>query len=288
MNSNRSVLIAGAGTMGRGLTELLALAGFEVQLWDIYPRQLGRASAAVERVLRKHARLGRLSEAQLEETLERIRLISDFRVLNPRTEYVIEAVVEDLEIKQKLLAQIEGFLPNAWYASHTASLSIEKLSSSLKRPERLIGMHFFNPAPVMPLVEIVYSIKTDKNWLRKAIELAEEDLGKQTVVVKDVPGFVSSRLGTALALEAMRMLEQNVASAEDIDKAMEYGYRHPMGPLRQSDWIGLDVRLSVAQVLYRELGNECFKPPLILEKMVAEGKLGRKSGQGFYKWSPED
>lgn len=273
--------------MGRGIAELMAISGFEVQLWDHLPGVLGRASAAVESSLRKQAELGRISAEQFDETLGRIRLISDLKVVHPRTELAIEAVIEDMEIKKALFTRIEELLPDAWFASHTASLSILALSSALKRPQRLIGMHFFNPATVMPLVEIVYCIRTDERWLRRAVQLAERELNKQTIVVKDSPGFASSRLGISMALEAMRMVEQEVASVEDIDKAMEYGYRHPMGPLRQSDWIGLDMRLSVARVLYNEFKSEIFRPPQILERMVAGGKLGRKTGEGFYKWPKE-
>lgn len=283
----KSILIAGAGTMGRGIAELMAAAGLEVQLWDLHPSALGRASASIERSLRKQFEIGRMSRVKLDETLERLRLVSDFRVVNPRTDLVLEAVVEDLEAKRKVFRDTEERLPNAWFVTHTASISVGSIGEGLKRPERLVGMHFFNPAPVMPLVEIVYSIKTDREWLTRATNFAEADLGKQTVVVRDTPGFASSRLSTVQALEAMRMVEQRIASVEDIDKAMEYGYRHPMGPLRLSDWVGLDVRLSIARVLYAELKSEVFKPPRLLEQMVAEGKLGRKTGQGFYRW-PKD
>lgn len=283
----RTILIAGAGTMGRGITELMALNSVEVQLWDHNPGQLGRASAALEKTLRKQVLLERISQQEFDETLGRIRLISDFRVVNAATNVVIETVIEDMAIKRAVLARIEEFLPDAWFATNTSSLSIEKIASALDRPERLVGLHFFNPALVMPLVEVVYSMRTDEQWLRRSREFVEKQLGKQTIVVKDSPGFASSRLSVLLALEAMRMFEQGVASAEDIDKSMEYGFRHPMGPLRQSDWMGLDVRLSIARVLHEELRNEAFRPPKILENLVAEGKLGKKTGEGFYKWPKE-
>jgi 3-hydroxybutyryl-CoA dehydrogenase len=283
----KSVLIAGAGTMGRGVAELMALSGFEVQLWDHIPRTLGRSSAAIEKSLRNQVAVGRITSEDFDAALERIRLISDLRVVSPRTDIVLEVVVEDLEIKRGVFRAIEAALPDAWFATHTASLSIEALALALRRPERLLGMHFFHPPTVIPLVEISYGPRTDRDWLKLAVELAERDLGKETIVLKDTPGFASSRLGVTIALEAMRMVEQGVASVEDIDKAMEYGYRHPMGPLRQSDWIGLDVRLSIARVLHRELRSDTFKPPRILERLVAEGKLGRKTGQGFYKWPKE-
>lgn len=273
--------------MGRGIAELMALAGFEVQLWDHQPSVLGRASSAIERSLRKQQAIGRFGAVQLDETLERLRLISDLRVVHPKTDLVIEAIVEDLAQKQEFFTRVEKTLPEAWYVTHTASLRISDIATAMNRPERLIGMHFFYPAPVMPLVEIAYSIKTDENWIRGAIDLAERDLGKQTIILKDTPGFVSSRLATSMALEAMRMYEENVASVEDIDRAMEYGYRFPMGPLRLSDWVGLDVRLQISRILYEELRLDSFKPPQILEQMVAEGKLGRKSGEGFYKWPKE-
>lgn len=287
MDASRSVLVAGAGTMGRGIAELMALRGFEVQLWDLYPKQLGLASAAIERSLKRQTDIGRISDRDLDLTLGRIRLISDLRIVHPRTAYSLEAIIEDMGVKRDLLATIEVQLPDTLLATHTASLSITQLSEALRRPERLVGMHFFHPAAVMPLVEIVYSKRTDERCLSRAIDFAERALGKQTIVVQDSPGFAASRLGMSMALEAMRMVEQKVASIEDIDRAMEFGYRHPMGPLRQSDWIGLDVRLNVAQVLYRELNELAFKPPQILEELVAAGKLGRKTGEGFYKWPKE-
>jgi 3-hydroxybutyryl-CoA dehydrogenase len=270
--------------MGRGIAELLALSGFDVQLWDRNPGQLGRASAAVERSLRKQAEMGGIGDEALDDTLSRLRLISDLKIVHPRTPIVIEAVVEDLEVKRELFRRIEEILPEAWYATHTASLSINQIADCLRRPERLLGLHFFHPAATMPLVEIVYGPRTDDRWLKRAVEFAEFELGKETIIVRDSPGFVSIRLSTAIALEAMRMVEANIASVEDIDRAMEYGYRYPMGPLRYSDWVGLDTRLGSARSLYEQLRLETFRPPRILEEMVAAGKLGRKSGEGFYKW----
>lgn len=284
----RVILIAGAGTMGRGIAELMALSGFEVQLWDRQPGVLGRASANIEKSLRAQKSMGRISVDQLNDTLERIRLISDLSITHPATDLVIEAIVEELAQKQRLLSELQNRLPDAWLITHTSSLCIRELARPLRRPERLVGMHFFNPPMVMPLVEIVYSAFTDRQWLEGAISLAQADLGKQTIIIKDTPGFAASRLSTTLALEAMRMVEQNVASIEDIDRAMEYGYRHPMGPLRLSDWIGLDVRLDIAKNLYRELKSDVFKPPAILERMVSDGKLGRKAGHGFYLWPTSD
>ncbi|MBI3544563.1 MAG: hypothetical protein HY075_14930, partial [Deltaproteobacteria bacterium] len=180
MDFRKSVLIMGAGTMGRGIAELMAFSGFEVQLWDRDPKTLGQASAAVERSVRRQVDAGRITDRELDQTLERVRLISDFRIVHPKTAYVIEAIVEDLEIKRAVFGAIERVLPDAWFASHTSAIGIERLSTGLKRPERLLGLHFFYPVSVMPLVEIVYGVHTDEIWVKKAIELAELELGKKT------------------------------------------------------------------------------------------------------------
>ncbi|HXV75037.1 MAG TPA: 3-hydroxyacyl-CoA dehydrogenase family protein, partial [Candidatus Polarisedimenticolaceae bacterium] len=168
-------------------------------------------------------------------------------------------------------------------ASNTSSLSIDRIADATRLPRRVIGLHFFNPVHLMPLLEIVRGSRTADEIVERAIELGTT-IGKQPIVVRDSPGFASSRLGLALGLEAMRMLEQGVASADDIDKAMTLGYRHPMGPLRLTDLVGLDVRLAIAEYLHRELGSDAFRPPEILRRMVARGDLGKKSGRGFYEW----
>ncbi|MGB3376133.1 MAG: 3-hydroxyacyl-CoA dehydrogenase family protein, partial [Microbacterium sp.] len=199
---------------------------------------------------------------------------------------VIEAVPEDRDLKVDALTRIEAVLEaDAVLASNTSSISIDTLAASLARPDRFLGLHFFNPVPASKLVELVVGSATDaavvadgRDWITA--------LGKTPVVVRDSPGFASSRLGVMLGLEAIRMLEEGVADAADIDAAMELGYRHPMGPLRTTDIVGLDVRLGIAEELARELGSR-FEPPALLRRMVAEGKLGRKSGEGFYVWNEE-
>jgi 3-hydroxybutyryl-CoA dehydrogenase len=198
---------------------------------------------------------------------------------------VIEAVVEDLPVKQRLFAEIERAAPaGALLASNTSSLSIGRIAATMSQPGRLVGMHFFNPVHVMKLVEIVTHGRDSGRAAERAVEFARQ-LGKEPIVVRDSPGFASSRLGVVLGLEAMRMLEQGVASAEDIDKAMELGYNHPMGPLKLTDQVGLDVRLAIAEYLHATLGKPQYEPPKILREKVKKGELGRKTGKGFYTWS---
>jgi len=198
---------------------------------------------------------------------------------------VIEAVVEDLAVKQRLFAEIERRAPPAaLLATNTSSLSVEQIAAALKDPARLLGMHFFNPVHLMRLVEIVRHARTPETYVERVASIVRL-LGKEPIVVHDSPGFASSRLGLVLGLEAMRMVEQGVANVEDIDRAMELGYNHPMGPLKLTDVVGLDVRLAIAEYLHKTLGQSQFEPPKILRDKVARGELGKKSGRGFYAWS---
>jgi 3-hydroxybutyryl-CoA dehydrogenase len=193
--------------------------------------------------------------------------------------------VEDLVIKQRLFADVERAAPRgALLASNTSSLSIGQIAAAMTQPARLVGMHFFNPVHVMKLVEVVTHGRESGPAVERAVEFARR-LGKEPIVVRDSPGFASSRLGVVLGLEAMRMLEQDVASAEDIDKAMELGYNHPMGPLKLTDLVGLDVRLAIAEYLHATLGKPQYEPPKILREKVKKGELGKKTGKGFYTWS---
>ncbi|MGI9625221.1 MAG: 3-hydroxyacyl-CoA dehydrogenase family protein, partial [Longimicrobiales bacterium] len=198
---------------------------------------------------------------------------------------VIEAIPEVMDLKTKLFNDISGFVSDdAILATNTSSLSVTELSEAVTGPSRFLGLHFFNPVHIMSLVEVVRGRDTSEETLDRSLAWVRR-LAKEPIVVRDSPGFASSRLGIALGLEAIRMVEAEVASPEDIDKAMELGYRHPMGPLRLTDLVGLDVRLGIAEYLHRTLGSEAFRPPGLLERMVEEGKLGKKSGQGFYDWS---
>ena len=279
------VAVIGAGTMGGGIAYVAALAGCEVVLSDAAAPALPRAMQNIEGLLAGGLKRGKLTEADRAGAHSRLHPEPDLRAAVADADVVIEAVVEDLPIKQRLFAEVERDAPAAaLLATNTSSLSVGQIAAAVKDPARLIGMHFFNPVHAMKLVEVVTHARSAAEAVDRAVALARR-LGKEPIVVKDAPGFASSRLGVALGLEAMRMLEQGVASAEDIDKAMELGYNHPMGPLKLTDLVGLDVRLAIAEYLYQSLEDQQFEPPKILRDKVAKGELGKKAGKGFYTWS---
>ena len=281
------IAVIGAGTMGHGIAQVAAAAGFKVLLSDVDRESLARGVKAIEGNLAKGIKLGKLTEDDRDSTLQHIHGTTNLKEC-AAAELIIEAAPEKLELKQDILRQLESASEHPFiFASNTSSLSITAIASSSKRPEAVIGMHFFNPVHIMRLLEIVVGEKTSNATIDVATAVGQK-LRKEPIVVKDVPGFASSRLGVVLGLEAMRMFEQGVASAQDIDTAMELGYNHPMGPLKLTDLVGLDVRLNIAEYLHRELGSEAFRPPEVLRRMVSEGKLGKKTGQGFYDWSKED
>jgi 3-hydroxybutyryl-CoA dehydrogenase len=219
--------------------------------------------------------------------LERIRGSSDATAGVGDADLVIEAVPEKMELKAEILRKLDSSASeNAIVATNTSSLSITALQRNTIRPARVIGLHFFNPVHINALVEVVRGRETAEDVVEKSLAFARR-IGKEPVLVHDAPGFATSRLGVLLGLEAIRMVEQGVASPADIDRAMELGYRHPMGPLRLTDLVGLDVRLDIAQYLHEALGSEAFRPPALLQRMVAAGRLGKKSGHGFYDWTEE-
>jgi len=272
------VAVIGAGTMGHGIAYVAALAGCEVRLTDARAEALPQALDKIEALTAGGAARGKVVTG-------RVSAVPDVRAAVSDATIVIEAVVEDLALKQSLFADVERAAPpDALLASNTSSLSIAQIAAALTGPERLVGMHFFNPVHVMKLVEVVTHGPGSGPAAERAVEFARA-LGKEPIVVRDSPGFASSRLGVVLGLEAMRMLEQDVASAEDIDKAMELGYNHPMGPLKLTDLVGLDVRLAIAEYLHKTLGKPQYAPPKILKDKVKKGELGKKSGKGFYTWS---
>jgi 3-hydroxybutyryl-CoA dehydrogenase len=273
--------VLGGGRMGAGIAHAFVLAGSDVVVVE---RDAGLAEAAGDRV-----RVS-LSESVTRGTTQ--HAAADLHAaLNTATDasafagcdLVVEAVPEDLTLKIEALAAVEASLtPGSAIASNTSSLSIDALAAHLSRPADFLGLHFFNPVPASLLVEIVRGTATSDDLAQRANEWIES-LGKTPITVHDAPGFASSRLGVAIGLEAIRMLEAGVASAEDIDTAMTLGYKHPVGPLRLTDLVGLDVRLGIAEYLHAELGDR-FEPPALLRRLVAEGKLGRKTGQGFFVW----
>ena len=284
VQSIETIAVIGAGTMGHGIAQVAAGAGFKVLLSDLNRDALSRGVRAIEKNLAKGVQLGKLTEADSDRTLQQIHGTTNLEEC-AHADLIVEAIPERLDLKREMLRQLEVASNQPFvFASNTSSLSITEIARSSHRPQNVIGMHFFNPVHIMRLVEIVVGAGTSKETVETAVAVTKR-LRKEPIVVKDVPGFASSRLGVALGLEAMRMLEQGVASACDIDTAMELGYNHPMGPLKLTDLVGLDVRLNIAEYLHRELGSETFRPPEVLRRLVSEGKLGKKTGQGFYNWS---
>jgi 3-hydroxybutyryl-CoA dehydrogenase len=279
------VAVVGAGTMGHGIAYIAALAGCDVALNDSRADALPQATAKINALLAGAVRRGKVTEEGSALVARRLCIERVLEDAVGDAGLVIEAVVEDLAVKQRLLAEIERVAPaGALLASNTSSFSIGQIAAALTQPGRLVGMHFFNPVHLMKLVEVVTHGRTERSVTDRAVAFVRQ-LGKEPIVVKDSPGFASSRLGVVLGLEAMRMLEQGVASAEDIDKAMELGYNHPMGPLKLTDLVGLDVRLAIAEYLHATLKLPHYEPPKILRDKVKKGELGKKAGKGFYSWS---
>ena len=273
--------------MGHGIAQVAAAAGYVVIMRDVNPEALAHGGQSIERNLAKAIQLKKISAAERDEVLQRISRVTRLEEISG-ADLVIEAAPENLELKQSLMREVEALVSSdCIFATNTSSLSIGEVAAASSRPANVVGMHFFNPVHIMRLVEIVVGKQTSSEATATVRAVAIR-MKKEPIVVRDVPGFASSRLGVTLGLEAMRMVEQGVASARDIDTAMELGYNHPMGPLRLTDLVGLDVRLHIAEYLHGKLGSEAFRPPEILLRMVSEGKLGKKSGEGFYKWNEQD
>lgn len=284
--SIKSIAVLGSGTMGRGIAQLAAQRGLEARLYDVSAAQLERAMGDARSQLEKLSAKGKLTETEKNDSLARLIPASDLALACRGADAVVEAAPESMDLKVKLFSEVRELAPaHALLGSNTSSLSITELGQRCAAPERTIGLHFFNPPPVMPLLEIVRGLGTSDASVERALGLAKQ-LGKEPIVVRDFPGFATSRLGVILGAEAMRMLEAGVASAADIDRAMKLGYRHPMGPLELTDLVGLDVRLAILEHLHKELGEQ-FRPPAILRQMVRAGRLGKKVGLGFYRWTDE-
>lgn len=285
MTAPRTVAVIGAGTMGHGIAYVAALAGCRVVLTDADPAQRERGRAQIEAAFAKAIARGKCTEAERDAALANIALAPGAAEAAAGADLVVEAVPERLDLKQRVFAELEHVVaPTGILASNTSSLSITAIASPLRHRDRVVGLHFFNPVPVMRLLEIVRGAETSDDTVARARAFAAL-VRKEPIVVRDVPGFATSRLGVVLGLEAIRMLEQGVASAEDIDRAMELGYNHPVGPLKLTDLVGLDVRLAIAEHLHATLHDDTYRPPALLREKVARGELGRKSGQGFYPWT---
>jgi 3-hydroxybutyryl-CoA dehydrogenase len=283
MSSPELVAVIGGGRMGAGIAQVFAVTGSDVVVAEGGAEAADAARARIATGLRRAAERGALGTETPDDVLRRVRLVHDVADLPAKAELVVEAVPEHVDLKVQVLTAAEAVVsPDAVLATNTSSLSIAELAATLQRPQAFLGMHFFNPVPPSKLVEIVVGPATLDEVRDRALAWVDA-LGKTAVVVRDSPGFATSRLGVLLGLEAIRMLEEGVADAESIDRAMELGYRHPMGPLRSTDLVGLDVRLAIAEYLQRTLGDR-FTPPQLLRDKVARGELGRKTGRGFYDW----
>jgi 3-hydroxybutyryl-CoA dehydrogenase len=270
--------------MGHGIAQVSALAGYDVRLHDPQPLAIEKGLTKIGENLAKGVERGKVSRDDADAARARIAAADALKDAVADAWLVIEAAPEQMEIKERIFADVYGFAPHdAVLATNTSSLSVTRIAAATGAPDRVIGLHFFNPVHIMKLLEVVRGEQTSPETLDAALGYARA-IGKEPIVVTDTPGFASSRLGVVLGLEAMRMVEAGVASPEDIDKAMELGYNHPMGPLKLTDLVGLDVRLGIAEYLHRELGGDQYAPPELLRRMVAEGKLGKKTGIGFYTW----
>jgi len=280
----QKIAVIGAGTMGIGIAQVAALSGFRVSVFDASADALAAGREKMKGSLERAAAKGMLSGADMAQALSRLTMAASMKDAVSSADLIIEAVPENLDLKRSIIKEVSSFAPqHAVIASNTSSLPLTELAKAASDPTRVIGMHFFNPPMVLKLLEIVCTEHTSEESCQIARRVGER-MGREIIQVKDSPGFATSRLGVVLALEAMRMVETGVASAEDIDRAMEHGYKHQMGPLRTTDLVGLDVRLAIAEHLHKTLGGEQYRAPEILRMRVKEGKLGKKTGQGFYKW----
>ncbi|MEJ7732359.1 MAG: 3-hydroxyacyl-CoA dehydrogenase family protein [Polyangiaceae bacterium] len=278
------VLVLGTGTMGQGIAQVTARAGLRTHLYDADAARAEQASRAIAAATDKLVHKGKLAADQRSALLGLLHPHSDLRAACEGIDLVIEAIPEQMELKVRVLGEVREHAPGyCIIGSNTSSLSITEIGTRIGAPGLTVGLHFFNPPPVMELLEVVRGLGTGEATLATSLALATR-LGKTSIVVNDTPGFATSRLGVAIGAEAMRMLETGVASTEDIDRAMELGYRHPMGPLKLTDLVGLDVRLAILEHLQKEIGEQ-FRPPAILRKLVRAGRLGKKSGEGFYRWT---
>jgi|TARA_B100000745_G_scaffold260684_1_gene184340 3-hydroxybutyryl-CoA dehydrogenase len=281
----RSVAVVGAGTMGAGIAQVCAQTGWKTCLYDAFPESLTKGMDAIEAFWDKGIERGKTTTDQKAEWSGNLRVINDLPEAVEGVDLIIEAVPENMQLKQEIFAELERLAPShAMLATNTSGLPISEIAQSTGCPDRVIGMHFFNPVPLMSLLELVRHDAVSEETIAAAKSIGSA-MGKTTIVVRDVPGFATSRLGVVLGNEAIRMLADGVASASDIDTAMRLGYNHPMGPLELSDLVGLDVRRDILNNLADAFGEESYRPHPMLNRLVETGDLGKKAGKGIYDWT---
>jgi 3-hydroxybutyryl-CoA dehydrogenase len=280
----RKIAVVGAGTMGAGIAQACAAAGFQVAMRDIDQRLVDGGFRRIREPLQKRVERGKMTQAEVDSILSKIRGVVSLKEAVDGAQLVIEAVFEKMEIKKELYAELDRLCPpTVVFASNTSSLSITEMASATKRADRVVGMHFFNPAPIMKLVEVIRGSETSDDTVRLVKDVCTK-LDKEAVEVKESPGFVVNRLLVPMMNEAFNLLQEGVASPEDIDKAMKLGTNMPMGPFELADYTGLDIGLDVMEVLHRETGDPKFRPSPLLRKYVRAGRLGRKTGRGVYEY----
>lgn len=286
MTDITTVAVLGAGTMGRGIAHVAAAAGYETRLFDTDPQQVQKAESTIHRNLAKGVELGKVEAGAAEAARHNLRPGTDLAAAVAGAMLVIEAVPESMALKIETFREVARHVPeDALFASNTSALSITEMAAASGRADRFAGMHFFNPVHLMRLIELVRGLETSEETLA-ALRRVSERMGKEVVLVNEAPGFVTSRINALIGNEAFRMLQEGVASAPDIDKALKLGLNHPMGPFEMVDLVGLDVRLSILEFLHRSLG-EAYRPNTLLIQHVKAGRLGRKSGRGVYAYDEQ-
>jgi 3-hydroxybutyryl-CoA dehydrogenase len=275
--------VLGAGTMGHGIAHGAVVSGFETRLYDVSDAQLAKARTQIEAILKKSVELGKLDTAGADAALGRLTATADVKTALDGTDFIIEAAPEKIDLKVKLFADIDAYAPaGAVVASNTSALSITEIAGTLKNPSRVAGMHFFNPVHKMKLIEIVRALESSDAALQ-TIEDVSRAMGKETVLVREAPGFITTRVNASIGNEAFYMLMEGVASARDIDKALKLGLNHPMGPFELVDLVGLDTRLSILEYLHKSMGEK-YRPCPLLAQYVKAGRLGKKVGRGVYDY----
>ncbi len=283
--SNRTVAVIGAGTMGAGIAQVCAQSGWDTRLFDAFPEGLDAGMKRIDTFWDKGIARGKTTPEQKSEWSKNLHASTDMAETVRGVDLVIEAVPEILDLKQQIFSQLDELAPpNAVLGTNTSGLKISDIANATNRPEMVIGMHFFNPVPIMKLLELVRHDQIAESTIEVAREVGAE-MGKTCILVNDVPGFATSRLGVILGNEAIRMLADGVASASDIDTAMRLGYKHPMGPLELTDLVGLDVRRDILNNLAEAFDDESYRPHELLNQLVEAGDLGKKTGKGIYDWS---